>query len=77
MRMTRPLLESNIVPTSFGSLPQRIQRLGSVVSEPVICFVLMKFMAHLSWENRSFNWYGREDFCSNPANQNRPLTDPN
>jgi hypothetical protein len=50
MRMTRPLLESNIVPTSLGSSPQRIQRLGSVVSEPVICFVLMKFMAHLSWE---------------------------
>jgi hypothetical protein len=77
MRMMRPLFESNIVPISLGSALQRIQRRDSLVSEPVICFVLMKFMAHLSWVNRSFNWYGREDFCSNPADQIRRLTDSN
>jgi hypothetical protein len=76
MRTVRPLFESKIVPASLGSAPQRIQRSGSLVSEPVICFVLMKFMAHLSWVNHSFNWYGRENFCSNPASQIKPFQPP-
>jgi hypothetical protein len=70
MRMMRPLFESNIVPTNLDSTPQRIQRSGSLVSEPVICFVLMKFMAHLSWVNLSFNWYGREDFLFKSGKSN-------
>ena len=54
IRMVRPLFESNIVPTSWGSAPQRVQDPFFLVSEPVICFVLIKFMAHLSWEKSFF-----------------------
>jgi hypothetical protein len=54
IRMIRPLFESNIVPTSLGSAPHRVQEPVFLVSKPVICFVLIKFMAHLSWEKSFF-----------------------
>jgi len=41
MLMVRPLLESSIVPISLGSAAQRLQRRGSMVSEPVTGLVLM------------------------------------
>jgi len=54
IRMVRPLFESNIVPISLGSAPHRVQEPVFLFSEPVICFVLIKFMAHLSWEKSFF-----------------------
>jgi hypothetical protein len=43
MRMVRPLVESSMVPTSFGSAEQRLQRGGSLISGPVIVFALKYF----------------------------------